>query len=89
MGGDMRTDELREKVESKRERLEERLERLRANASADKADALMNVKDKLDELNQLLDGGWDGVGPQQAERLEDWLRTDETGRSAGEAGGRA
>jgi hypothetical protein len=66
-------DELRERVILKKAEIEKRLEELEAKGGEKSRDEIGELESKLNQLHAYLKDGWDNVGEDIANLLEDWI----------------
>lgn len=65
--------ELRNRVESKKRELQSKLEQAKADSRQSSRSDIEQIENKLDELNSMIEDGWDKLTEGVAGKLNDWL----------------
>ena len=66
-------EELRDRIEARKHELLRKFNELKADTRHDAIEARAKVKQKLDELELYLKGGWERVSDTTRAKLDQWL----------------
>ncbi len=69
--------ELRDRVEVRKHELLEKFDQLKADTRHDAIEARSRLKQRLDELELHLRGGWDRLTDTTRSRLDQWLQRND------------
>ena len=69
-----RWDELKHRVEAKRKKLQAEIEQAKADGIESSNHAAKQAREKLKQLGQTLENGWDDLSEATAAKLNQWLK---------------